>query len=45
VVFNTSIDDAGNTLNDTKLAKTFALADGSKLTTTAGLYLSTQKLG
>lgn len=44
VVFNTSIDDAGNTLNDTKLAKTFALADGSKLTTTAGLYLSTQKL-
>lgn len=44
VVFNTSIDDAGNTLNDTKLAKTFSLADGSKLTTTAGLYLSTQKL-
>jgi outer membrane receptor protein involved in Fe transport len=45
VVFNTSIDDAGNTLNDTKLSKTFQLADGSKLTTTAGLYLSTQKLG
>ncbi|MRW93409.1 TonB-dependent receptor plug domain-containing protein [Duganella sp. FT80W] len=45
VVFNTSIDDAGNTLNDTKLAKTFKLADGSKLTTTAGLYLSNQKLG
>jgi outer membrane receptor protein involved in Fe transport len=45
VVFNTSIDDAGNTLNDTKLAKTFALADGAKLTATAGLYLSTQKLG
>jgi len=44
VVFNTSIDDAGNTLNDTKLAKTFALANGGKLTTTAGLYLSTQKL-
>jgi outer membrane receptor protein involved in Fe transport len=44
VVFNTSIDDAGNTLNDTKLAKTFKLADGSKLTTTAGLYLSTQQL-
>jgi outer membrane receptor protein involved in Fe transport len=44
VVFNTSIDDAGNTLNDTKLAKTFKLADGAKLTTTAGLYLSTQKL-
>jgi len=45
VVFNTSIDDAGNTLNDTKLSKTFALADGAKLSTTAGLYLSTQKLG
>jgi outer membrane receptor protein involved in Fe transport len=44
VVFNTSIDDAGNTLNDTKLAKTFNLGDGAKLTTTAGLYLSTQKL-
>lgn len=44
VVFNTSIDDAGNTLNDTKLAKTFKLADGSKLTTTAGLYLSNQKV-
>ncbi|MYM82573.1 TonB-dependent receptor [Duganella sp. FT50W] len=44
VVFNTSIDDAGNTLNDTKLSKTFKLADGSKLTTTGGLYLSTQKL-
>lgn len=44
VVFNTSIDDASNTLNDTKLSKTFKLADGSKLTTTGGLYLSTQKL-
>ena len=44
VVFNTSIDDAGNTLNDTKLSKTFKLADGAKLTTTGGLYLSTQKL-
>ena len=44
VVFNTSIDDAGNTLNDTKLSKTFALAGGAKLTTTAGLYLSNQKL-
>ena len=45
VVFNTSIDDAGNTFNDTKLAKTFVLAGGAKLTTTAGLYLSTQNLG
>jgi outer membrane receptor protein involved in Fe transport len=45
VVFNTAIDDAGNTLNDAKLAKTFALADGAKVTTTAGWYHSVQKLG
>ena len=44
VVFNTSIDDAGNTLSDTKLAKTFQL-DGAKLSATAGLYSSLQKLG
>ncbi|MES2118927.1 MAG: TonB-dependent receptor [Pseudomonadota bacterium] len=45
VVFNTSIDDAGNTLNDTKLSKTYTLAGGGKLTGTAGLYASTQQLG
>jgi outer membrane receptor protein involved in Fe transport len=45
VVFNTSIDDAGNTFNDSKLAKTFQLDGGASLTTTAGLYLSTQNLG
>ncbi|MFM9436455.1 outer membrane receptor protein involved in Fe transport [Janthinobacterium sp. CG_23.3] len=44
VVFNTSIDDAGNTLSDTKLAKNFQF-DGAKLTATAGLYNSLQKLG
>jgi outer membrane receptor protein involved in Fe transport len=44
VVFNTSIDDAGNTLNDVKLSKTWAL-DGGKLTGTAGLYSSLQNLG
>ena len=44
VVFNTSINDAGNTLSDTKLAKTFQLPGGGKLTTTAGLYASKQKL-
>ncbi|CDG80998.1 TonB-dependent receptor [Janthinobacterium agaricidamnosum] len=43
VVFNTSIDDASNTLSDTKVAKTFEVG-GGKLTTTAGLYLSNQKL-
>lgn len=44
VVFNTSIDDAGNTLNDVKLSKTWALG-GGKLTGTAGLYSSLQNLG
>lgn len=45
VVFNTSIDDAGSTMSDTRVARTFALADDMRLTTTAGLYLSRQKLG
>ena len=45
VVFNTSIDDAGSTMSDTRLARSFALASGAKLTTTAGLYLSRQDLG
>jgi outer membrane receptor protein involved in Fe transport len=44
VVFNTSIDDAGNTLNDVKLSKSLALG-GGKVTGTAGLYTSVQKLG
>jgi outer membrane receptor protein involved in Fe transport len=44
VVFNTSIDNADNTLNDVKLAKAFDI-DGGKLTATGGLYTSTQKLG
>jgi outer membrane receptor protein involved in Fe transport len=44
VVFNTDIDDAGNTLNDVKLSKTWAI-DGGKLTGTAGLYTSLQNLG
>jgi outer membrane receptor protein involved in Fe transport len=44
VVFNTSIDDAGNTLNDARLTKTFKI-DGAKLNLTAGWYSSVQKLG
>ncbi|CAN7608433.1 TonB-dependent receptor [Pseudoduganella sp. LjRoot289] len=44
VVFNTSIDDAGNTLNDVKLSKSLTLG-GAKLTGTAGLYTSSQQLG
>jgi len=44
VVFNTSIDDAGNTLNDARLTKTFRL-DGAKLNLTAGWYSSLQQVG
>ncbi len=43
VVFNTAIDDAGATFNDTKLSKTFAVG-AAKLTATAGLYASRQDL-
>lgn len=43
VVFNTSIEDAGNTLNDLKLSKLFDLGNNGKLTGTAGLYTSQQK--
>jgi outer membrane receptor protein involved in Fe transport len=43
VVFNTSIDDAGATFNDTKLSKAFAIGS-ARLTATAGLYASSQKL-
>ncbi len=45
VVFNTSIDDAGSIVSDTKLARTFRLADGARLTATGGLYLANQDLG
>lgn len=43
-VFDTSIDDAGNTLNDLKLSKSFALGDSGKLTATGGLYTSIQNV-
>ena len=45
VVFNTSIDDAGSAMSDTKLDKTFQLDGSTKLTATAGLYTSVQNLG
>ena len=45
VVFNTSIDDAGSFMSDTKLARSFVLDGGAKLTATGGLYLSQQDLG
>lgn len=45
VVFNTSIDDAGSTMSDTKLAKDFQLSNGARLSLTGGLYASVQDLG
>ena len=45
VVFNTSIDDAGSAMSDTKLARTFQLSDSAKLTATGGLYTSIQNIG
>lgn len=45
VVFNTSIDDAGSTMSDTKLARTFQVSERARLTATAGLYASLQDLG
>jgi outer membrane receptor protein involved in Fe transport len=44
VVFNTSLDDLSLLVNDLKVSKTFDLAASGKLTTTAGLYLSSQKV-
>ncbi|WP_338770920.1 TonB-dependent receptor [Massilia sp. METH4] len=45
VVFNTSIDDADSVMSDTKLARTFQLADGRRLTATGGVYVANQDLG
>jgi outer membrane receptor protein involved in Fe transport len=42
-LFNTSINDLGNTINDLKLSRTFADVGGlGKATVTAGLFNSTQ---
>jgi outer membrane receptor protein involved in Fe transport len=45
VVFNTSIDDADSIMSDTKLARTFALDGGARLTATGGVYIANQDLG
>lgn len=45
VVFNTSIDDVGSTMSDTKFTKTVQLADGARLNLTGGLYAAVQDLG
>ncbi|KAF3999149.1 TonB-dependent receptor [Glaciimonas immobilis] len=45
VVFNTSLDDLGNTVNELKVSKVFQLTDAAKLTTVAGLSTSNQNVG
>ena len=43
-LFNTSIDDLGNTVNDLKISKTFGNAAGGKATVTAGLFTAKQQV-
>jgi outer membrane receptor protein involved in Fe transport len=43
-IFNTSLDDMGNTFNDLRLQKTFDLGGGSKLAATGGLFSGQQKI-
>lgn len=42
-LFNTSLDDMGNTFNDAKVSKTFDLS-GSKMTAVAGLFTGVQNV-
>lgn len=43
-VFNTSLDDMGNTFSETRLAKVVDLGGGAKLTTTGGLFWGQQSV-
>ena len=43
-LFNTSIDDLGNTVNDLKLSKSFGDSQTGKATVTAGLFTSSQNV-
>jgi outer membrane receptor protein involved in Fe transport len=45
VVFNTSLDDLGSTVNDLKISKSFEMADKSKIVATAGLFTQRQNVG
>ncbi|HUG25233.1 TonB-dependent receptor [Piscinibacter sp.] len=44
VVFNTSLDDMSLLANDLKVSKTFETGEGSEITATGGLYMSTQRM-
>ncbi len=43
-MFNTSIDDLGNTVNDLKLSKTFGDVAGGKTTASVGLFTARQNV-
>lgn len=45
VVFNTSLNDMGNTINDLKLSNSFDTGTSGKWTPTVGLYTSWQNVG
>jgi outer membrane receptor protein involved in Fe transport len=44
-IFNTSLDDMGNTFNDLRLQKVLKLAGNDRLTLTGGLFSGTQNVG
>lgn len=44
-IFNSTLDDMGNSFNDLRLQKQLQLAGGSKLTLTGGLFTGTQNVG
>ncbi|MGS0743932.1 TonB-dependent receptor [Glaciimonas sp. GG7] len=44
VVFNTSLDDLGNTANELKVSKVFQLTEAAKLTTVVGLSTNQQNV-
>ena len=44
VLFNTSLDDLGNKVNDIKLSKTIEFGSGTKLGITAGLFTGVQNV-
>jgi outer membrane receptor protein involved in Fe transport len=44
-IFNTSLNDLGNTINDFKVSKSFGTAETGKWTPTVGLYTSLQNVG
>lgn len=43
-LFNTQLDDMGNTFNDLRLQKSFDLSQGKRLTLTGGLFTGEQKI-